>query len=205
MPIFHNTKILFIHIPKTVGSSIEKYLEQKENIKLNEEKNVMNLFSYVAHDGLPSSYQHLTYKDIIKFYPNSKDYKIFCCIRNPYDRLVSEYHYQISLKTWESNSELQADFTKFVKFYLGNKSMFDNHKLPQHKFIESCEKEIKILKYENLQEEFKEYFGEELKYHILQSIDRTNYKYYYIAETKEIVYNYYKDDFNIFGYSKEIN
>ena len=71
MPYFKNNKInlLFIHIPKTGGSSLEKYFNVKFNIPLNK-KSLMSTEDIREFSDKPeinSSLQHLTYNTIIKY------------------------------------------------------------------------------------------------------------------------------------------
>ena len=72
MPYFKNKKnnILFIHIPKTGGSSVEAYLSKKMNIPLNNR----SLFSFLNSDiakthniNIDSSMQHMTMNTILKY------------------------------------------------------------------------------------------------------------------------------------------
>ena len=89
MPYFASINLLFIHITKTGGSSVEQYLSTKYRTQLN----VKSLFSTtVFFDGVP--YQHLSYQTI-KQHPEfgvdiSPTLRILTIVRNPYDRVLSE-------------------------------------------------------------------------------------------------------------------
>lgn len=71
MPYFKNDDInlLFIHIPKTGGSSLELYFNVKFNIPLNNDC----LYGYIDDDKMSnniiinSSLHHLTYNQIVKY------------------------------------------------------------------------------------------------------------------------------------------
>jgi Sulfotransferase family len=208
MPIFHNIKILHIHIPRTAGTNITYYLSKKEEIKLLKFPNKINLYSSGVNNndikGFNSSYQHLTYKEILTIYPDLSEYKIFAVVRNPYDRLVSEYHHQIDFtKKWTVKSnDIKEDFSNFVDWFLSQDDEFDNHRLPQYRFIEGCDN-IKIIRYENLAEEFNNYFDDKLKFNILKS-KREQYKDYYTNETKKKVLKYYKSDFEKFSFDIDL-
>jgi hypothetical protein len=91
MPYFKNNKInlLFIHIPKTGGSSLEKYFSVKFNIPLNK-KSLMStedIRDYIDKPEINSSLQHMTYETIIKynhfFKINFDNIEILTIVRNP--------------------------------------------------------------------------------------------------------------------------
>jgi hypothetical protein len=91
MPYFYNDKIniLFIHIPKTGGTSVETYLSKKYDIELNEK----SLFIYKKHF-MNASYQHQLYINMKRnkafFNINFNEIFMFSVVRNPYDRIVSD-------------------------------------------------------------------------------------------------------------------
>lgn len=69
MPICHNKKIIFIHIPKNAGTYVERYFNLENN----------------------NDATSLYYK---KYYPYEwKNYKKFCIVRNPITRFISTYNY----------------------------------------------------------------------------------------------------------------
>ena len=65
MPYFHknNVNLLFIHIPKTGGSSLQNYFCNKYGILLNND----SLCDFTNKIDIKTSLQHLTYKDILKY------------------------------------------------------------------------------------------------------------------------------------------
>lgn len=73
----------FIHIPKTGGKSIAKALAPYNKYGHLEWKRPSR--KYVGH--------HTLNETIEIGLPDSADYIFFTCIRNPWDRLVSFYHY----------------------------------------------------------------------------------------------------------------
>lgn len=113
MPYFKNDDInvLFIHIPKTGGTSLELYFSSKFNIPLNNK----SLFYSIQDEELLnenieiySSLQHITYNQIVKyskiFNINFNNIKIITIVRNPYERLVSDLFF-LSLITTDSTKE----------------------------------------------------------------------------------------------------
>lgn len=71
--ILHDSKIIFIHIPRTGGTSVEKHFGFKHQ-----------------HGWKPETAQHLTLKEYSNHY-DVNDYFKFTLVRNPWDRLVSWY------------------------------------------------------------------------------------------------------------------
>ena len=100
MPYFHNDKInlLFIHIPKTGGTSLENYFSKKYNIPLNE-KSLYTIDDLVFTDEYINKYNHISYQhlSIMTIIKNSADLKInfnslncITIVRNPYTRIISD-------------------------------------------------------------------------------------------------------------------
>ena len=96
--IFFKKKIIFVHIPRSGGTSIEKILWRSEfksdfSFDMNDEKHLLQGFinkyrNKYQSDGL----QHLTINNIEKIYPiESKQFFKFAFIRNPFSRIASAY------------------------------------------------------------------------------------------------------------------
>lgn len=223
MPIDIDKKILFIHIPKTGGTTIEKIIF---NLSLkNTEENYKKLFGRKNNnDGSVIQYQHLTYNEIINNYDFNLDkfYK-FTFVRNPYDRIVSEFFYQQQNKVPFLKNIEKMNFKDFLYAIL-NREWINNikenegfiksnivHILPQYKFIYvndnvfSSNTNLKIFKFENFLKGVSQIFKDlnmemidKIPHH-LKSI-HNYYLEYYDDECKEIVNNLYLYDFLLFDY-----
>ena len=154
------------------------------------------------------------YKDI-----NNKDYRKFAIVRNPYERMVSMYAYLNGFLTgkdllntyqWDNKSEsykiaetmkLNVDgFKEFVKDPTGE-GWGDAWRLRLlNKQCYWVDKTVTILKYENLEDELSEFFGEKIDLQIINKTIHDDFSVYYDEESLDIVYNRYKEDFKRFNY-----
>jgi hypothetical protein len=79
--ISHQKKLVFIHVPKTGGKKISKYLQpycDEESLRFSPFQKGAEL--------------HATVYDYLKYYgPEILDYDFYSIIRNPYDKAVSMY------------------------------------------------------------------------------------------------------------------
>lgn len=211
MPYFKNdnVNVLFIHIPKTGGSSIENYFSYKFNIPLNNN----SLFDAVDNELqmkenmiINSSLQHITYNQIVKyskvFNINFNNIKIITIVRNPYERIISDLFYFLKINVNTSKEEV---FDIIKEYLVSNKC--DNHNIPQHNFITDDNKElipnIHILKTENLTSDMIS-----LGYTDFNRFDHSNpnknVNYYNYLNNKsiEIINDFYHFDFILFNYDK---
>ena len=138
MPFIHEHKLLFIHIPKTGGTSVESKFNVIRKNELYEEK-------IVKIDGILFAKQHWLPYLIEKEFPEKfKKYKKFCIVRNPYTRVISEYYYQFPKQ--------KVSFEDFVLSRLNDNER--DHYLPQHLYFENIDYDY-VLRTETLNEDFK--------------------------------------------------
>jgi chondroitin 4-sulfotransferase 11 len=147
-----------------------------------------------------------------------KDYFKFAFVRNPYDRLVSCYTNKISGKSemfLKHNKKFKTEisFKEFVRVVssIPNKKL-DRHLKPQYLFLTDKKGNLIpdfIGKFENINEDFKKACkkaGIENPPELPKknpSKRKKDYKDYYDEETKKLVQERYRKDFELFGYSKE--
>lgn len=97
-------RIFFAHVPKTGGSSVEDYLVRRFGRLSLMDRNQVN---GIRGTGLISPATHLATIDLRELLPTDLNYS-FTVVRNPVDRLKSEYRYQtgssrmsrFSFSTW---------------------------------------------------------------------------------------------------------
>ena len=191
-------KIIYIHIPKCAGSSIEKV-------------------SWLGGAG------HITYKHLENKY-NMKDFFVFTSIRNPLDRLVSAYFHfvQYPLKTNESEKDQNCykyikkhyekykdaelgGFVRFVKSFPEEYLVTINHFRPQCYFLKNKNGEVTldhVMKVNRLQEDFDMVcfrLGKEIEdLNHAKSSEHLNFLKYYNNDLIDIVKHYYNDDFLLY-------
>jgi hypothetical protein len=205
MPVFEKQKLIFIHIPRTGGTSIffnNTYIEfDKKNNEVETKLNHLDIKDFRFHS--KNSFTHLRFTAYEKYTKTNK-YKIFTIIRNPYDRIFSYYKYHIyKLKINKEILSLNNEFEKFNKylnFYLKNKQylVYRTQKyflLNEHQVIDP---KIKIIKYENLNQEIKNLPK------LNASINFIFKKNVYNQENIEIVKKHFLEDFINFDYSTKI-
>lgn len=121
---FQNRNILFVHIPKTGGSSVEAWLEQHGKL---------HLFSVGKPPALNCTPQHLRYWDLRQLFdPAFFDYA-FTIVRNPFHRLESEYRMRMIVQA-EQLVAKHTDFPIWLHAQLDaferNAFHLDNHLRP---------------------------------------------------------------------------
>ena len=200
-------RLKFIHITKTGGTSIEE-IGIKHNIRWGK---FHSEYGGWFHEKFINKPRWLRVK-----------YDWFTVVRNPYTRILSEYHWCMkSDKTIETSVEqLNSFICKSINQVLllkNNINVKDNpryiraiggHFTQQHFYVDRHSK-IHIIKYENLKEEFdtlmKRYkLKVRLDMHYNESIKLYTINDLY-PETIELIKTVYKKDFIKFGYSLDPN
>ena len=197
---------IFIHIPKTAGTSIECALEGHGAVGLN---SVVNEFPL----------QHLTavaVKKRLGAETFDSCFK-FAFVRNPFDRCVSEYLWA------RKHAGLRLGFDRWVDTKLRgwanprrrrSRLMLKMHNIPQHHFIENAAGECMVDfvgRFETLDEDFKyvcsklDLDGVKLS-HVNAGLEKKKrdaggYRPYYNKRSRNTVTELYKKDLEKFGYS----
>lgn len=200
MPVNADKKLLFVHIPKCAGTTIEEAfnMPNKESIQNIDNKEPGHLVSTT----------HLKASELIKKLGDVTDYYKFTIVRNPFDRLISAF-YQIQRNAYVPQKVKDMKFGQFVRYIktidpIERCYVFDGHLETQSSFIDV--EGINIFKYESIQECFdflNSNYGPVTFGHALKSDDKKNYKLYFDDITQQIVQNMYSVDFERFDYSTQ--
>jgi hypothetical protein len=136
------------------------------------------------------------------------NFETLCCVRNPYDRLVSAYEYTVQNK--KPNKETQFMFKPFREFVLNLPKNYRKNQFfhPQVEWIYDNNKRLvdHVLRFENLVSDWKSFLHKNnLEYIEIPNRKKTkrkSWESYYDKETLNIVYKLYKEDFSKLEYSK---
>jgi hypothetical protein len=198
MVICHEKKCIFIHIPKTGGTSIEQFI--KDNGKNN-----LLLIGCINNRSL----QHLTINELRIMIPYFyKIYYKFSVVRDPYERLLSEYYWNpsnIGYKNGKSKRDFLNKVTEIVQKEKYFNNVYNDHFIPQYNFLFYKNKLLvdQLFKYEDLEvvsKFLKKKFKIERNFPYLNrnKFEKESWNH----EDKEIIYNLYKNDFLYFDYKK---
>jgi hypothetical protein len=203
MPIDKENNIIFVHIPKCAGTSIAKSLNIYS--EHNKPPNMNILYGITENNIVLQSlcleyYQNYIDKNKIK------ECKIITVVRNPYDRVLSDF-------MWHNRGFNNIlDFCKFIKKTLIEKNKYElmqhepqfyiNHILPQVEYINNTNyKNIIIMKLENLKNDFYTNFPSKQLFHE-NTTDHEKYSDYFKdkKDCVRLINEIYKEDFIKFGY-----
>lgn len=224
-----DNSFIFVHIPKTAGTSIEHFFAPNRGFNFglgHDPKNFPNNEAWR---------QHLTLDQIIKHGPckvisetdstifsltkeeysaqhRSRDQKIldsffkFCFVRNPLDRFVSEFFWRNNFNGFHQKKQPLCfeDFVeKFKEYYFEESEV---HYRSQKSFIHTdSDLQIDFVgRFENFESDWKKVLKHlDYKYArapMLQGSHHKDYRSYYTTRTRNIIEDLYSDDFATFNY-----
>lgn len=203
--VIHKYKAIYFPIPKVASSSMKKFISRILNIKGSKEHERKSPQYYNFRE-----FPFVKKNEILKKY---KNYFKFTFVRNPYDRLVSCYEHWIK-NEFRSNFDIydsvkpEMSFEEFVKAISKIPDhISDGHFRSQHTFITDRKGNLLVNfigKIENINTDFKKVCKKTgMPYKKLSRINKKaekNYREYYDEETKKLVQERYKKDFEMFGY-----
>lgn len=208
--IVHELKTVFIHIPKTAGVSLVHAMltqvlgyETSGRIK-DLPRGVVKRFSLGERQKHKKANQYVP-SDISREQWN-KYYK-FAFVRNPWDKVVSEYHWR---KTQKDTGPEEFDvFVEHCKNRVNGsrKGVYWIHAQPQVSFVTNQKGKVivdDIFRFEELDSAIRslnKQLNTSLKMKRHNASRHKNYRKYYNEKTKEMVYNLYRDDIETFGYN----
>ena len=197
--------MLYMHIPKNAGTTIEGWLASMAPLHLSTDYNLGYSRSF------RSTPQHFTADDIRRLFADNFFSYSFLFVRNPYDRIESEYRYlqkTTQLRRSVKNLWTMPSFNQWIKDSFreieSNPWIWDNHLRPQWEYVYPS---IDIYKMEdgllNGVKSVAHKMGvaapTELP-HLNHTLD-INAATLWSDESRAIVRKYYARDFKEFGYT----
>jgi len=198
MPINHEKKLLFIHIPKTAGTTVKHYLKIHK---------------------IPLIHSHDSFETLLKKYGKQiRDYFSFAIVRNPWDKHLSQFlHWQDNLKKWKTGVTFEDylnNLQNLKKISVGNNFQLGLLATPQFNYLCDGDKVgVKyILKFENLANDFKfvqEYLDSSIPLEKIQPfINATKHehysRYYHNDKMIKVVEQVNSKDISFFNYRFDI-
>ena len=179
-------RLIFVHINKTAGSSIEEALGLR--------------------------FQHRTARDVVREIGQEawRSSFTFTVVRNPWDKVVSHYSYRVQTNQTGLGSGT-VGFAEWVREAYGRRDprFYDKPMMfmPQLEWIVDAGGVILVnyvARFENLQADFAEICARIGRSpHALPHLKRSNradYRSYYDDESREIVATWFRVDIEAFGY-----
>jgi len=199
--ISHKHKFVFICAPKTGSTSVSKALDEY-CIKFSPRKKHFTYSEYLDNKRVGETV--------------NKDYFFFAFVRNPFDRLVSQFKFT-GKKWWKKAGLSQSSlcFENYVKQIVACNLPFSVHRYNSKIKSDQTDKDWSQLqflsedidfigRYENLQEDFNivcDKIG--IPKQQLPHKNATKHKHYteyYDDETRQLVAEKYAKDIELFGY-----
>ena len=219
MIVSHKNNFIFFKTQKTAGTSIQAALSTicgSDDIILG-----TIMIDGVLHDShiscgqnldkFPKSLAPKRYIEVSQYY-NVPDFFSFGFVRNPYDLVVSRYHWDVTGKSFRQTGKVEQEspiegFKDWVKQYVQEDAYLDL----QHSYLGT---EDNILvdfvgRYESLEKDYKKIEKlidcklPDLTHEKSGFRDKNvHYSTYYDEETTKLIYNFFKLDFKLFNYHK---
>lgn len=199
MRISKKAKLLLIHLPKNAGRSIWTAMEDK------------------YPDTKKVAWGHATLQEVHKKI-NLKKYTSFAVVRNPWDRMVSLYHFLYQQKDSFMSYDGKERPTKiipglgFEKWLLeygkvahtsSKKNRIITSKKPQVEWLTVNGKIVcnEIIRFENMFPHLHNVLGiTEKELPVKHKTKRGHYRDLYTPKTKDFVYKHFKKDIQTFNY-----
>lgn len=213
MPIFeipNGESFIFIHIPKTGGTSIEHYFIQKGVSKAALQTNGKSCT--IAGRDIDVSLQHQRYRNI-QIYTDVAGIDIskmrkFAVVRNPYTRCISDLFFNKLIKKESTQKEVYEVLKQYFANYDANVTAYDNHARPQIDFLLNKnnirEPTIVIMRTETLNKDMIDFGFTDFDIHTpvnSSMISSDEYFKYLNAGSIKLINDKYARDFAEFGYS----
>ena len=201
----HRKNFIFIHVPKTGGTTIEK------GMNLMGSRNGYGIIKNTV-------FQHFTSNEVKQLLGDRifNFYDKISIVRNPYDRFISEYYWckidGVGYKSNQSFNEFIDYVEKCVKEKNFYETIYHDHFIPQWMYIcindEITNQEkiavdhlLRFENFDNVKNFFMKNYAVSLKHENYNSLNKD---FELNNNQKKRIYNIYKKDFELLGYDSEL-
>ena len=207
MPYYkkEDVNLLLLHIPKTGGSSLERYFSKKYRVRLC----TQSLWGFASNDKgqrIRPSLQHLTYNEIVQN-AESLGVKIdwhnldlITAVRDPYDRCVSDLFFTKRITTDATPAEVFVALQRFVR------DNPDSHAQPQYLFVTDPDGHLlpglKVMNTETLNDDMIDLGYTDFDQEWNRNRHSVQYESYLNRDSIAFINEYYDTDFRLFNYDK---
>lgn len=227
MPYLPEYNLLFVHIPKCAGTSVEKWMGRIGSMSLRDEP--------IPHDWSPLSESskhhvkcmHLSYLDQLRLLNIDRSSVIsFTVVRNPYAKVLSHFrfmrknhaHQNVERPHWKLAVDSES-FQTFVSNLANRKELWPVYSSKDYLLNENGNIGVSsVLKMENLGYDFLKIKSRILLnsplrgmlklHHILKplplsnKLESYNWNEFYSRKTADTVYEIFREDFEYFHYPR---
>lgn len=212
MPISHRLKVLFIHIPRTGGHSLERALEMRDSERIGqlcEDRHAL-----FGINDKERALHHYSLAELVSEKLLTKhqldNYFKFSFVRNPWDKMVSEYFWRGCKQDGQSIS-FDEFIIKFLQHNVATQDLYSDHYQAQHKFIMDSNGSVAVDfvgRFENLSNDFAQMCQKyQLPNSPLKTLNGTkhlHYSRYYNEESRKLVGEVFREDIELFDYHFEL-
>ncbi len=209
MPVCDQYRCIFVHIPRTGGSSVEKALMLHNE---GHRENLATLTGWVETDAIREYgftspvLQHLTLSDIHRLLPRDRlhDWFKFCFVRNPWERMLSVYLFDRA--HYEHRHGTRAGYPPLPEYL---KKLHPFQAIQQCDYIDSDPGMDFVGRFETLEKDFA-YVAQRIGLNgvTLPHVNRTrhqHYSSYYCDEARAIVAQLFPRDITRFDYRFDVS
>jgi hypothetical protein len=210
MLISHSHQFLFIHIPKAAGSSIRQaLLPYAHDVTGHWMNRLLALFgihvNHFTHYKSKLFREHSTAAEVRRQLPHQvyESFFKFAFVRNPWDLLVSSYHYLRRNEAHHRHGLVMRlhRFEEYVDYELRR------NRVLQKPFVTDDNGELIVDfvgRFESLHEDFAfvaQTLGIPVRLGHFNKSEHSDYRSYYNDRLIELVVEHFRDDIEMFGYA----
>ncbi len=205
-------RYVFVHMPKTGGTSLALALEQramKDDILLGDTpKAIKRRRRAKSLNAKGRLWKHSTLADIdgVLSTQDIEGMFVFTLVRNPWDRIVSYYHW-LRTQNFDHPDVVRAQELDFEGFVLHPATLRTFQRNPVRTYVttskgvEKCDAYIRLEHFKEDARPLIDHLGFELSLPHLNRSDRgRDYRPYYTAQTRDAVSQACAEDIQRFGY-----